>query len=127
MVYIRRGDLRRRVADSGKKRVDLFAETGLLRGVLAEEVDGPGEGGGGCFVAGGEERHELVDELVVGEAAGFDGDAEDVGVGAVAFFELGALGADELAGDALDGADGFFEFFVAFDGEVADEPFGEEE
>ena len=34
----------------------------LDRGVLAQEIDSPCEGGGGGFVAGDEDRHGLVDE-----------------------------------------------------------------
>lgn len=126
MVDVCRQDLRGWVADGGELGEDFLAQTRLRGGVLTHEVDGPGQGGGGCFVARGEEGHELVDEIFVGEATGFDGYAEDVGIGTFAFGELLAFGPHEVAGYALDGADGFFELFVALHGEGADQPFGEE-
>ncbi len=89
---------------------DFLADAALRGRVAAELVDGPVHGGGGALVAGGEEGHELVDEVFVGEGAGGDGDGEDVAVGWGTRdllwgrrLELGFLHVDHLAADVLDG------------------------
>ena len=69
------------IADAGQMREDVAAQAGLQVRVPAQEIDGPGEGGGDGLVAGEEEGHEVVDEVVVGDMAGAERDGEDVDAG----------------------------------------------
>ena len=62
----------------GDVLADFGAEFGLHVRGLAHKVDGPCEGTSRGFVAGGEEGHHVVDELVFGEGAGLQRDRDDV-------------------------------------------------
>lgn len=54
-------------------------------------------------MAGGEEGHQLFDQLVVAEAAGVEGHAEEVHAGGFAFGELLLLLGDHAVADLSDG------------------------
>src|SRR6516162_1868678 len=57
------GEIRETGRASGKHLIELGDERLLDRGVLCEEIPGPGEGVRSRFVAGEEEGHDLVAEL----------------------------------------------------------------
>ncbi len=116
------------VAGRREGGADFRAQPGLDEWVLAEDINGPGHSGGGGFVAGGEESHELVDEVVVAEAARVDGDRQDIDTRDVAGLgSFGALGVDHTEAGGLDEGRSGADVGVALDGDVADEPEGEEE
>lgn len=116
----RRGGRRGR-RDGGEVGADFVAETGLDIRVLAEGVDGPLQGCGGCFVAGCEEGHHLVDQVFFREGAALEGDGDDVDAvvcgGTVVAFHLFFLLANDLPGHAADNRRAFLGGFVAPDGQ----------
>ncbi len=116
------------VARGRESGADFGAQPGLDEWVRAEHVDGPGHCGSGGFVAGSEEGHELVDEVVVAEAARVDGDRQDIDTrGFAGLGSFGALGVDHVEAGAFDKGGSGADVRVALDGNVADEPEGEEE
>lgn len=58
--------------------LELGVQAGLDGWVFAQEVDGPGQGCGCCFVAGDEEGLGLFDDLGLGEVVGFEGGGQEV-------------------------------------------------
>ena len=112
------------IVDGWEVGADFFAQAGLVCGVFAEDVDGPDHGGGGGFVAGGKEGHQLVNKTFVGEPARFDGHGEDIKVDTLFLvFELQVLLLDELMADLFDGVGCGFDVLVPLDGQCAKEPY----
>ena len=64
-------------------------------------------------MACGEERHELVDKVLVGEAARLHGDGEHVNVGTLALGQPGALRLDQLVRHLLHQRDAAIQLAVA--------------
>lgn len=92
----------------------------MLNGwVAAKLVDGPAHCGSRGLMAGGEECHELVDEVFVGEGAGSDGNGEDVTLGwkttNVTSRKLGSLPTDHLTAYRFDGCRRFRNFAGVLD------------
>lgn len=96
--------------------------------VHAEAVYCPNHRCGGGFVPGGEEGHHLVDEVLVCEAAGAEGDGDDVDTGFFVFgTELAFLVLDELTADLADGLRRGWDLLVACYGDGLDDPHGQEQ
>ena len=106
---------------------DFLSELCLDGRVQAQEVDGPDEGASGGFVARGEEGHHVVDELVLGEGAGFQRHADDVGGQVALRGESFAFRPDELAGGVSGDSRCSHNVVVALEGEEAEQPEGDEE
>ena len=112
------------VEEEGVVLLDLRAQAGLDLRVGGEEVDGPGDAGGGGVVAGAEEGHDLITHGVEAEgvlAGGFllhvvfDDEGDDVFVfGVRGFVFLG----DYVRGFGDDDIAGFQHVAVHFHGEV---------
>ena len=102
------------------------AKAGLDVWVEGEGMDCPCHCRSGSFMAGGKEGHHLIDEIFVGEAAGSEGDREDVD--AVFLLRRHALffRGDEVSADGADFDACGREFKTLFDGEVVEDPGGEE-
>ena len=113
-----------RVEHEGVVLFDFGADTFLDFGVGGEEVDGPGDAGGGGVVASAEEGHYLVAHCFEGEgcfASGFhshvvfDDEGDDVFVFGVGFL---VLLADDVGGFAHDDVAALEDVAVHFGGEI---------
>ena len=79
-------------------------------------------------MAGGEEGHHVVDELVFGEGVGGEGGGDYVvGAGGFAGGEGLSFGLDQAAGGVAGDGGGGSDVVVAFDGDGTEEDVGEEE
>ena len=113
----------RGIVDGGEVGADFFSQTGLIVRMLAEAMNGPDDGCGGCFVASGEESHHLIDEVFVGEATRAKRDRDDVDVGFFIFgSELALFLMDQLAADLSDRLCCSGEILVSGHGYRADQP-----
>lgn len=113
--------------EAGDVGVDFLAQSFLDFRVFAEDVGGPCERGSGGFVAGCEKGHHVVNKLLVSEAAGFEGDGDDVGmhgffVGQTLFLLLDQTAAG-VSGDFGSSVD----LAIALEGKVANDDVGDEE
>lgn len=91
--------------------------------VGAEAVDGPDHGCGSCFVAGGEESHHLVDEVLLRETAGGESDGNDVDTGLFVFgVGFALLVFDKLTTDFADRLGGGWDLLIAGNRDAADDP-----
>ena len=103
------------------------SEFGLHFWVLAEVEDRPRYRCGGGFMAGGEEGHQLVNEIVFREAAGLKSNSQDVGVDRFLGLEFTLLGLDQFAAHFADRLRGCDYVGVALDGNHSDDEEGNEE
>jgi hypothetical protein len=98
----------------------------------------------GKHTAGEEESHHLIDEIVVGEGAGFEGDREDINGGLLAGGPLLFRGLNEIGADGAHNANwgvsqvrqdggilarltGMADIVVTLDGKLVDKPARDEE
>lgn len=113
--------------EAGDVGVNFLAQSLLYFWVFAENVGSPGERGSRGFVARSEKGHHVVDKLVVSEAAGFEGDGDDVRmhgffVGQTLFLLLDQTAAG-VSGDFGSGVN----LAIALEGKVANDDVGYEE